>query len=201
VAIRYSKARQPDSPTGNPSGPSDPVQAQEDRDKAVEEAAWASLCSRLHSSTPTQSLTSPNVFNKVFKLLAQESSSSSLLSKSVFAVALHLADDIDTLFEDLYFNEIQKCKAAYANQKPFENLIIQAKGWKVQKPIANTIWRLVILDKYVDFKKLYVTLDLSYNPNDDAKDLTDKFTLLEKHTVSSRRPVSTEAEWMRLYDI
>jgi hypothetical protein len=55
VAIRYSKAHQPDSPTGNPSGPSDPVQAQEDRDKAVEEAAWASLCSRLHSSTPTQS--------------------------------------------------------------------------------------------------------------------------------------------------
>jgi hypothetical protein len=55
VAIRYSKACQPDSPTSNPSGPSDPVQAQEDQDKAVEEAAWASLCSCLHSSAPTQS--------------------------------------------------------------------------------------------------------------------------------------------------
>jgi hypothetical protein len=30
VAIRYSKAGQPDSTTGNSSGPSDPVQAQED---------------------------------------------------------------------------------------------------------------------------------------------------------------------------
>jgi hypothetical protein len=47
---------------------------------------------------------SPNVFNKVFELLAQESSSSSLLSKSVLAVAPHLADNIDTLFEDPYLN-------------------------------------------------------------------------------------------------
>jgi hypothetical protein len=71
---------------------------------------------------------SPNVFDKVFELLAQESSSSSLLSKLVLAVAPHLANNIDTLFEDPYLNETQKCKAAYANQKPFENLIIQESG-------------------------------------------------------------------------
>jgi hypothetical protein len=146
-------------------------------------------------------LTSPNIFDKVFELLAPKSSSLSLLSKLVLAVAPHLADNIDTLFKDSYLNETQKCKAAYVNQKPFENLIIKAQGQKVQEPIANTIWRLVILDKYVNFKELYAALDLSYNPNDDVKDLTDKFTLLKKHTVSSRCPVLTEAEWMHLYNI
>jgi hypothetical protein len=119
-----------------------------------------SLSPCLHSSALTQS---SDIFDKVFELLAQESSSSSLLSKLVLAVAPHRADDINTLFKDPYLNETQKCKAAYANQKPFEILIIKAQGWKIQEPIANTIWRLVILNKYVDFEKLYVTLDLSYN--------------------------------------
>ena len=44
-------------------------------------------------------------------------------------------------------------------------------------------------------------LDPSYNPNDEAKELTDKFTLLEKHSISSRCPVSSKAEWMHLFDI
>ena len=201
VAIRCSKSRQSNSPSHNPPESTNPTQAQSDRDRAVEEAAWATLRSRLESSAPVQSSNpSSNVLDKVFELLTQESSPSSLLSKSVLAVAPHLADE-DTLSEDPYLNETQKCKVAYANQKPFENLVIKAQGRKVPEPIANSIWRLVILDKYVDFEKLYVTLDPGYNPNNDARDFTDKFILLEKHTITSRRPVSTEAEWLRLYDI
>ena len=124
-----------------------------------------------------------------------------MLSKSVLAVAPHLADDEDTVFEDLYLGETQKCKIAYSSQKPFENLVIKAQGRKMREPVANSIWRLVILVKHVDFEKLYATLEPGYNPNDEAKDLNDKFTLVEKNSVSSKCSVLTEAEWMRLYDI
>jgi hypothetical protein len=48
---------------------------------------------------------------------------------------------------------------------------------------------------------LYATLEPGYNPNDKAKELKDNFTLVEKNSVSSKRPVHTEAEWMRLYDV
>ena len=71
----------------------------------------------------------------------------------------------------------------------------------MREPLANSIWKLVILDKFVDFKKLFVTLDPNYNPNDEAKELNDKFTLLEKHSISSKRSVLTEVEWMCLYDV
>lgn len=109
IAIRRSKTRQSDSPSHEPSGPADPAQAQKDRDRAVQEAAWASLRSRLETSAPTQSSDlSSNVLDKVFELLAQEASPSTLLSKSVLAVAPHLADDEDTLLEDPYLNETQK---------------------------------------------------------------------------------------------
>jgi hypothetical protein len=203
MEIRRSKARQPDSPPGEPQArTTERDEEQRARDQAVDEAAWASLLSKLGSSAQELPSTSQsNVLDKMLEFLGQETSDPSSLSKSVLAVAPHLAEDEDSVFEDPHLSETHKCRIAYASQKPFENLVIKAQGRKVLEPIANSIWKLVILDKYVDFEKLYVTLDPGYNPNDEAKDLNEKFTLLEKNTVGSRRPVLTEAEWMRLFDV
>ena len=202
LEIRHAKARNPGSPSIDlPAESSIHDREQEERNNAVEEAAWAALRSKFGNTGSVALPESSNTLEKVLELLAQESSPSSSLSKSVLAVAPHLAEDEDSVFKDPYLSETQKCKIAYASQKPFENLIIKAQGRKVQEPIANSIWKLVILDKYVDFEKLYVTLDPEYNPNDEAKDLNEKFFLLEKNSISSKRSVLTEAEWMRLYDI
>jgi hypothetical protein len=202
LEIRRAKARDPESPPHEP-----PVEAsdhrgeQEERDKAVEEAAWASLRSKLGDASRNTTSGSSNALDKMLELFADETLPSSSLSKSVLAVAPHLADDEDSIFNDPYLSETQKCRIAYASQKPFENLIIKAQSRKVQEPVASSIWKLIILDRYVDFEKLYATLDPEYNPNDEAKDLNEKFTLLEKNSISSKRSVVTEAEWIRLFDI
>ena len=203
LEIRRAKARDPGSPAHEPTADvPERATEQEERDKAVDEAAWASLLSKLAYTDPAASPDSSNVFERMLQLVGQESSSSpSSLSKSLLAIAPHLADDNDSVFNDPYLNETQKYKMAYAGHKPFENLIIKAQSRKVQEPVANSIWKLVILDKYVNFEKLYATLDPDYNPNDEAKELNDKFTLLEKNSISSKRSVATEAEWMQLFDI
>ena len=188
LEIRRAKARVSGSPPHDPLAESSShVEDQEQRDKAVEEAAWAALRSKLGNSAPaTSQESSSNTLERVLELLGKESSPSTTLSKSVIAVAPHLAEDEDSVFNDPYLGETQKCKIAYASQKPFENLIIKAQGRKVQEPVANSIWKLIILDKYVDFEKLYATLDPEYNPNDEAKDLNEKFTLLEKNSINSK---------------
>jgi hypothetical protein len=203
VAIRRSKAKQPEFTQPEPATESSaPMPDQQERNRAVEEAAWATLQSKLEAAAPAPSSGFPSdVLDKMFELFGQEASSSTSLSKSVLAVAPHLADDEDTVYGDPYLSETQRCRIAYSGQKPFENLIIKAQGRRMHEPIANSIWRLVILDKYVDFEKLYATLDPSYNVNDEAKELSEKFALLEKNSITSKRPVLTEAEWMRLYDI
>jgi hypothetical protein len=202
LAIRRSKAKRHESPSDNHVDEPGTTEVEEDRDKAVEEAAWASLRAKLQDAAPVLSSGLPsNVLDKVFELFGQEASAPSTLSKSVLAVAPHLADDDDSIFGDPYLSQTQKCKVAYASQRPFEYLIVRAQGKRMPEPIANSVWKLIILDKYVDFEKLYVTLDPDYNPNDEAKDLGDAFSLLEKNSISSKRPVLTEAEWMRLYDI
>ena len=202
LEIRRGKARDPGSPVREPTANlPEHAREQEERDKAVEEAAWASFFSKLANADSAASSDSSNVFERMLQLVRQESPSPSSLSKSLLAIAPHLADDDDSVFNDPYLSETRKYKMAYAGHKPFESLIIKAQSRKVQEPVANSIWKLIILDKYVDFEKLYATLDPDYNPNDEAKELNDKFTLLEKNSISSKRSVSTEAEWMRLFDI
>ena len=205
MEICRAKARQPDTPPeheGVQTGTAMRDDEQRARDQAIDKAAWASLRSKLDSSAQELPSTSQsNVLDKMLELLGQETSDPSSLSKSVLAMAPHLAEDEDSVFDDPHLKETHRCRIAYANQKPFENLVIKAQGRKVLEPIANSIWKLIILDKYVDFEKLYATLDPSYNPNNEAKELNEKFTLLEKNTVTSRRPVLTEAEWLCLYDV
>jgi hypothetical protein len=203
IAIRRSKAKQPGSPTRELSAEVQPAaEDQFDRDRAVEEAAWASLMSKLQAEVPAPFSSPPSSFvDKMLDLLGQDAASSTSLSKAVLAVAPHLADDDNTIFEDPYLKETHKRKIAYTSQKPFENLVIRAQGRKMREPVANSIWRLIILDKYVDFEKLFVTLDPGYNPHDEAKELNERFTLLEKNSIRSKRSVLTESEWMRLYDI
>jgi hypothetical protein len=109
------------------------VQDQE-RDKAVEEAAWASLCSKLETVTLVLSSDLPSsVLGRMFELFEQEASPPTTLSKFVLAVAPRLADDEYTVFEDPYLCETPKCKMAYASRKPFKNLIIKAQGRRMQE--------------------------------------------------------------------
>jgi hypothetical protein len=75
VAIRRSKAKQPESQQQDfsPESPAH-MQDQEERDKAVDEAAWASLRSKLEAAAPAQSFDlSSGVLDKAFDLLGQES--------------------------------------------------------------------------------------------------------------------------------
>jgi hypothetical protein len=83
IAIHHSKARQHDSPPhDSPIAESDGAQDQENRDKAVEEAAWALLHSKYETAAPDSSLNlSSGILDRVFDLLGQDTSTSNSLSK------------------------------------------------------------------------------------------------------------------------
>jgi hypothetical protein len=114
LEIRRSKAKQhnPATVSSEPpqaTGAAVHAQEQEERDRAVEEAAWASFQSSLESASaaPPSGL-SPSIFDRMLEIFGQETSTPSLLSKSVLAIAPHLADNDDSVFKDPY-SEVQDC--------------------------------------------------------------------------------------------
>lgn len=47
------------------------------------------------------------------------------------------------------------------------------------------MWKLVILNQYINFKKLYATFDKRYNHDDELKDFIGGFSVIKKdHTTA-----------------
>ena len=53
---------------------------------------------------------------------------------------------------------------------------------------------------YVNFEKLYATMDRMYSHQDESKDLVGEFALVWKDVVSSRKTVRTEGECIKMFE-
>jgi hypothetical protein len=50
-------------------------------------------------------------------------------------------------------------------------------------PIPWSIWRDILLDKYVDFKKLYAGMDRGYDHDDEPKDFMSGYSIVKKDYI------------------
>lgn len=65
-------------------------------------------------------------------------------------------------------------------------------------PLPRSIWKDIILDKYVDFEKLYAAMDRGYDHDDELRDFGGGYSIIRKDHFRARRPVQTESEWTRV---
>jgi hypothetical protein len=72
---------------------------------------------------------------------------------------------------------------------------------RLREPLLRAIWKLVVLDKYVDFEKLHALQQQGFNYSYDTRDdlRGSGFALVKKDHITSQWPVQTEAEWKHLY--
>ena len=61
--------------------------------------------------------------------------------------------------------------------------------------LAQSIWKSIIEDHYINFEKLFVTMDPDYDPNDNAKDFAEEFALIKKESVSAKQGLHIESNW------
>ena len=67
---------------------------------------------------------------------------------------------------------------------------------QLDKLIPQSIWREIVQDRFVSFEKLYASMDLGYDHQDELKDFPGGYAIVKKDQVSAKRPVQTKAEWM-----
>ncbi|KIJ92812.1 hypothetical protein K443DRAFT_113006, partial [Laccaria amethystina LaAM-08-1] len=61
------------------------------------------------------------------------------------------------------------------------------------------IWHNIIQDQFVNFEKLYASMDRGYSHQDDAKDFAGGYALVRKDQYSVKKPIKHEAEWIRVF--
>ena len=67
------------------------------------------------------------------------------------------------------------------------------------QPLPRSIWKLIIEDQYINFTKLFASMDPGYDPNDEPKDFGGRYTLIKKDHLVTKRPICTESDWIRVF--
>ncbi|KNZ71578.1 hypothetical protein J132_08089 [Termitomyces sp. J132] len=170
--------------------------------RAVEEAAWEALRSKLEQAVTPVTVTSTISFEQLAELLGEPKKpvGSALIRQSLLLAVLHLALLQGKTAKDPHITQTWYLHQQYAKEKMVDYLINLTQSQILKDPILHTMWKLVILDHFIDFEKLYVTLNKGYNNNDEPKDFMGGFSLVKKDFTSAKKPVCTKSDWTQAFD-
>jgi hypothetical protein len=64
------------------------------------------------------------------------------------------------------------------------------------EPLPWSIWKKIVQDDFINFKKLCTLMEQGYDHKDEPKTFTEDFTIVKKDQATAKRPLHTEAEWI-----
>lgn len=205
--LEQRQAQQGTNPDSEPR-PSSPIpNSVRDNPNPVNTAdslAWAVLRAKvdqLRGNDSENSRRIPNglISNEMANLFGLSPSEGSIPA-SVLAKAPYLANLSDGGVSDLHLETTQDLLIAFSPAGVQETLISKAQLANLAVPLPRSIWRKIILDQYIDFEKLFASMEKGYDHQDDPKDFGGGYALVKKDQAFSKRALHSEAEWTRVYD-
>ena len=133
--------------------------------------------------------------NRIVKMFSSTNKSNeSNIHQFILAKASHLAQPHDKAMVNPYVSKTQKFHQLYSKGKATKFLINLGQFQTAKDPVLCVIWKLVILDQFIDFEKLYTILDHSYDQSNKSKDFSSQFSLVRKYHVTTKCLVYTEPD-------
>jgi hypothetical protein len=176
------------------------ARAAQTRRDAVETAAWKVLEAKLRRIHPAERTSQDelDLQARLASLLGENKpSTTSLFPSSILEGAPHLKALSGSSFDDPHLGSTWRLRRVF--QGDIEGVIDGMRGQNISQPLPRSIWRLIIEDRYVDFTKLYASLDPGYDPNDEPKDFGGGYALVKKDHLIAKRPIRTESDWIRVF--
>jgi hypothetical protein len=154
--------------------------------------AWASLRAKVNhfqGASSQMATTSGGSLTDELASLLGLSSAKGAIPASVLAKAPHLSKLSDSTATDPHLEKTQDLLSVYSPQSSQDILVNKAQFAPVGDPLPRTIWRKVLLDLFVDFEKLFASMDKGYDHHDDPKDFGAGYALVKKDQAFSKRPL------------
>jgi len=204
---QYTQQRRDQDVAGSANADGEPPLAQpggDDPDPAdtATLVAWALLRAKVNHFQPTSSQSAATAGGSLTDELASLlglSSAKGAIPASVLAKAPHLSKLSDPTATDPHLEKTQELLSVYSPQSSQDILVNKAQFAPVSDPLPRTIWRKILLDLFVDFEKLFASMDKGYDHHDDPKDFGAGYALVKKDQAFSKRPLGTKADWIRVF--
>jgi hypothetical protein len=180
------------------------LEESEKRKRAAEAVAWAVLQAKLAQldyATPLGNDHPSGSFSEdLVNLLGLSRSSSGSIPSSVLAVAPHLGKLSSQIKSDPHLDQTRKYRIVFnKSDQVRDSLINDLQLVSLAEPIPRSIWKKIVQDDFVEFEKLYASMDRGYDHKDEPKSLSEDFAIVKKDQASAKRPLHTEAEWIRVF--
>lgn len=115
----------------------------------------------------------------------------------VLAKAPHLADLLLLAQADVHLENAQELLAVFSPPATQEALVTKAQ---FTVPLPQTIWCKIILDHFVDFEKLFMSMEKGYNHHDNSKDFGTGYVLIKKEQAFTKLKLHSEADWLQVFN-
>lgn len=196
------RRRQHDAPPENRANASD---NQEDPDVTPNQSAdaviWAQLRQKLGEigRSAGEGTNEPAIgLGDLAKILEFTRPHSVAIPADVLVEAPHLQDYLRTTQAESHIERTWKLRQSYATEKASDAIIDLMQRQPMPDPLPRSIWKDIILDKYVEFEKLFAGMDRGYDHDDEPKDFGGGYAIVKRDHFRARRPVQSESEWTRV---
>ncbi|KIM78765.1 hypothetical protein PILCRDRAFT_90510 [Piloderma croceum F 1598] len=141
-------------------------QEEEAHRKVLDSAEWSMLAAKIASIRLLPSF-SPLDLYQLFDIPSLSLHTPLKLSTGLLAAAPHLAKSPGSA-SDPHLDKTWTLCCAFALE--VTQIIDKMQTRSHVTPLVCSIWRLVVLNQYVDFEKLFTSMDPGYNHNDELKE-------------------------------
>ena len=117
------------------------------------------------------------------------------IPSEVLAEAPHLGELLKSTMTDEHLESTWHLRQVYSTEKVPNAIIDLMQHVPMNDPIPRSIWKDIILDKFVNFEKLYASFGWGYEQDDEPKNLIGGFAIIKKDYFQAKKLVSTEVEW------
>jgi hypothetical protein len=152
--------------------------------------AWALLHAKVdhfQAASSQMATTSDGSLSDALENLLGLSSVKGAIPVSMLAKAPHLSKLSDSTATDPHLEKTQDLLSVYSPQGSQDILVNKVQFAPVGDPLPRTIWRKILLDLFIDFEKLFASMDMGYDHHDDPKDFGAGYTLVKKDQAFSKR--------------
>jgi len=117
----------------------------------------------------------------------------------VATVAPHLANIAGQAKSDSHLKKTRDIRALFKKEDFRDSTINDAQLADLPDPLPHSIWKKILLDEYVDFAKLFASMDHGYDHNDEAENFMPGYAIVKKDHIRSKKLIQTEADWIRIF--
>ena len=126
--------------------------------------AWALLRAKVdHLQSPSSGVAriADRTLSDELSTLLSLSTGKGAIPASVLAKAPHLAKLSAPVMSDPHLEKTQELVSVFSPQNIQDILVNKAQFAPVRDPLPQTFWRKILLDSYVDFEKLFASMDVT----------------------------------------